>query len=132
MKSEFEHSWLTHEHFFTVCWNQDPNKIHEQQLVHVFFYIPFTQRFTFSLSFVFFLCLFPFFLLSLSLPLTIYLLKKKIQDHFHVTFFFLTFMGSRTLQVLKSLKISTPHHRLRQNNFFDEFQCYWVNCFVVL
>ena len=37
MKSEFEHSWLTHEYFFTVCWNQDPNKIHEQQLVHIFF-----------------------------------------------------------------------------------------------
>lgn len=98
------------------------------------FYIHFTQRFTFSLSFFFFLCLFPFFLLSLSLPLTIYLLKKKkkTQDHFHVAVYFLTFMGSKTLQVLKSLRISTPHHRLRQNNFLDEFQCYWVNYFVVL
>lgn len=132
MKSEFEHSWLTHEYFFTVCWNQDPNKIHEQQLVHIFFTstllrdLPFPSPF--SSFFAFFLS---FFSPSLSL-LQFICWKKNPQDHFHVAVYFLTFMGSKTLQVLKSLRISTPHHRLRQNNFLDEFQCYWVNYFVVL
>lgn len=134
MKSEFEHSWLTHEHFFSLL------KSGSQQnswtaIGSYIFYIPFTQRFTFSLSFVFSLCLFPFFLLSLSLPLNNLFVEKEnffFQDHFHVTFYFLTFMGFRTVQVLKSLKISSPHHQLRQNNLLDEFQCYCVNCFVVL
>lgn len=82
-----------------------------------------------------FLLSLPFSFLS-SLPLSpsynLFVEKKKTQDHFHVAVYFLTFMGSKTLQVLKFLRISTPHHRLRQNNFLDEFQCYWVNYFVVL
>lgn len=76
MKSEFELSWLTHEYFFSLL------KSGSQQnswtaIGSYIFYVPFTQRFTFSLSFVFSLCLFPFFLLSLSLPLNNLFVEKE-------------------------------------------------------
>lgn len=60
---------------------------------------------------------------SLSLPLTISLLKKTVvflfQGHFHVTF------SSSQLPELckqqKTLKTSTPPHQLRQNKFLINF-----------
>lgn len=132
MKS-VEHLWLTHEYFFTVCWNQDPNKIHEQQLVHIFFTstllrdLPFSSPFLLSLPFL------SFFSPSLSLLQFIYLLKKK---KLRITFMLLSVSYLHGFQDSASIKIPqnlypTPSTETK-TNFLDEFQCYWVNYFVVL